>query len=63
VRTRHPLAKSARPKIPGGITAHGLSGFEPVPFGLAIEVTVNFTIPGTMFRQKISVKKGFTLSL
>jgi hypothetical protein len=36
-------------KIPGGIGAHGLSGFEPEPFGLATEVTVNFTIPGKYF--------------
>ena len=36
-------------KIPGGIGAHGLSGFEPEPFGLATEVTVNFTIPGSCF--------------
>ena len=35
-------------KIPGGISAHGVSGFEPEPFGLATEVTVNFTIPGTL---------------
>jgi hypothetical protein len=38
--------------IPGGIGAHGLSGFEPEPFGLASEVTVNFTIPGSCFFAK-----------
>jgi len=32
-------------KIPGGIGAHGDSGFEPEPCGFAIEVAVNFTIP------------------
>jgi hypothetical protein len=39
----------SRSKIPGGIGAHGLSGFEPEPFGLATEVAVNFTIPGSFF--------------
>jgi hypothetical protein len=33
-------------KVPGGIGAHGDSGFEPEPCGFAREVTVNFTIPG-----------------
>jgi hypothetical protein len=41
------MRRSARLKSPGGISAHGLSGFEPEPFGLSAEVTVNFTIPGT----------------
>jgi hypothetical protein len=35
--------------FPGGIAVRGLSGFEPEPFGLATEVTANYTIPGTMF--------------
>jgi hypothetical protein len=51
-------------KIPGGIGAHGLSGFEPEPFGLATEVTVNFTIPGSsLFAKHFCHKKRFTLSL
>jgi hypothetical protein len=41
------LRHSARQKLAGGIGANGFSGFEPVPFGLTTEVTVNFTIPGT----------------
>jgi hypothetical protein len=44
--------KSAEDFLPGGIAAHGLSGFEPAPFGLTTEVTVNFTIPGILFRNK-----------
>jgi hypothetical protein len=46
------LANSEPLIIPGGIGAHGLSGFAPEPFGLATEVTVNFTIPGFCFLAK-----------
>jgi hypothetical protein len=48
----HHSANSEPLNIPGGIGAHGLSGFEPEPFGLATEVTVNFTIPGSSFFAK-----------
>jgi len=53
----HP-AKLLLLKIPGGISAHGLSGFEPEPFGLATEVTVNFAIPGMCRSQKNFRTKG-----
>jgi hypothetical protein len=46
-------------KIPGGIGVHGLSGFEPEPFGLATEVTVNFTIPGNLFKRDFSRHKNY----
>jgi hypothetical protein len=46
------LLHPARLPFPGGISAHGLSGFEPEPFGLATEVTVNFTIPDFSFLAK-----------
>jgi hypothetical protein len=36
----------------GGIGAHGISGFEPEPCGLAVEVPVNFTIPGSCCLKK-----------
>ena len=52
MRGWHHSANSEPLKIPGGIGAHGLSGFEPEPFGLATEVTVNFTIPGSCFFAK-----------
>jgi hypothetical protein len=45
-------ANSALLKIPGGIGAHGLSGFAPKPSGLTTEVTVNFTIPDHVFLRK-----------
>ena len=48
----HLRSESEPLNIPGGIGAHGLSGFEPEPFGLASEVTVNFTIPGSCFFAK-----------
>jgi len=57
------LAKSTRHKFPGGISVHGLSGFEPEPCGLSTEVTVNFTIPSAFFRRKLSVLKAITRSL
>jgi hypothetical protein len=59
----HPSAKSACPKNPGGIAAHGLSGFEPEPFGLSTEVTVNFTIPGTCFSRQNLLIERFTPAL
>jgi hypothetical protein len=42
----HRFAKSTWRKIPGGIGAHGDSGFAPEPCGFAYEVAVNFAIPG-----------------
>jgi hypothetical protein len=53
----HHSANSEALRIPGGIVAHGLSGFEPEPFGLATEVTVNFTIPGACFLAKLLCDK------
>jgi hypothetical protein len=52
MRGWHHSANSEALRIPGGIVAHGLSGFEPEPFGLATEVTVNFTIPRAYFLAK-----------
>ena len=59
------VSPSANPeplKIPGGIGAHGLSGFEPEPFGLATEVTVNFTIPGScLFAKNFCYQKIYAV--
>jgi hypothetical protein len=51
--------------FPGGISAHGLSGFEPEGQSafLTKEVTVNFTIPGTRCSKQIQLMKGSTPAL